>query len=129
MAQKLGYQTTTATTAVDALHVLGKTVHDVVMVEYDLPQILGFHLAAQIRSKHPGTRVIIMTSRCEAEITNQIGCLEIADGLLLKPFKLESMGNKIENILNFDLRKDHGQEFSRPYEKKLQPIHGTAFIR
>ena len=129
MAQNIGYRTTAVATAMEALHVLSKTFHDVVMTDYDLPWIDGCQLAAQIKAKHPGTRVIIMTDHCEAEITDRHGSIGIVDGLLLKPFNLESMRKKIENNIVFESRRDNGQEFSRLRQKKQQSIPGAAIVR
>lgn len=129
MARHLGCRTTAVATAKAALDVLSETFHDVVMTDYDLPWMDGCQLAARIKTDHPGTRVIIMTGHCEAEITDRPGSTGVADGLLLKPFNLGTMRKQIENNPTLESGRDHGQEFSRLRQRAGQPMPGAAFVR
>jgi len=129
MVRRLGYRTTAVASAAEALDVLGKTVHDVVMTDYDMPWLDGCQLAARIKTNHPGTRVIIMTGHCEAEITDRLGSRGVVDGLLLKPFNLDAMRMKIENNIAIESRRDHGQEFSHAHQRDRQPMPGAVFVR
>lgn len=96
MALRLGYHPTTAKDAVDALFFLTRTHYDLVITDYDMPSMNGFQLAQQIKKKYFKTRVIIMTGHCEQDIENSIFESGIVDGLLLKPFNLKIMREKIE---------------------------------
>jgi CheY-like chemotaxis protein len=95
MVQFIGYPTTAVPSAKDVLKVLDKNHHSLVIAEYDLPRMPANQLAKQIRTQHPGTRIVIMTGRCQAEIS---GRLEdgVVDGLLFKPFNMNLLREKIE---------------------------------
>jgi CheY-like chemotaxis protein len=98
MAAHLGYHPTTAEDGVDALYHLSRTHFDLVMTDYEMPFIDGYQLADQIKEKHFGTRVIIMTGHCERDVEDLLDGSGIVDGLLLKPFSLEAMKEKIELV-------------------------------
>ena len=99
MAAHLGYRPTIAEDGVDALYFLTREHYDLVITDYDMPFIDGYQLADQIKEKHFGTRVIIMTGRCEKEVEDLLDGSGIVDGLLLKPFNLKTMKEKIEKAL------------------------------
>jgi CheY-like chemotaxis protein len=98
MVIALGYQATTAPDAIDALYFLDKSHFNVVISDYDMPLMDGFQLASRIKKKHPTTRVIIMTGHSEEFIANILGGSDVVDGLLLKPFSLETMQAKVERV-------------------------------
>ena len=98
MAVCLGYQPTTAENGVDALYYLTRGHYDLVITDYEMPFIDGYQLADQIKEKHFGTKVIIMTGHCEKEVEDLLDGSGIVDGLLLKPFNLEAMREKIERV-------------------------------
>ena len=96
MAAGLGYRPTIAEDGVDALYYLTKAHYDLVITDYAMPFIDGYQLADQIKENHFGTRVIIMTGHCEKAVEDLLGGSGIVDGLLLKPFNLKTMKEKIE---------------------------------
>ena len=65
------------------------------ITDYDMPFMDGYQLADQIKEKHFGTRVIIMTGHCGQDVTDMLDGSGIVDGLLLKPFNLKTMKEKI----------------------------------
>lgn len=96
MAAQLGYRSTIAEDGVDALYYLTKGYYDLVITDYEMPFIDGYQLADQIKEKHFGTKVIIMTGHCEREVADLLDGSDIVDGLLLKPFSLKTLKEKIE---------------------------------
>lgn len=98
MASRLGYLPTEAADALDALFHLNQTHHDLVISDDDMPFMNGFQLADQIKRRHPMTKVIIMSGQCEAVIKDQMKSSAIVDGLLFKPFNLDTMKRTIEEI-------------------------------
>ena len=98
MAARLGYYPTTAEDGVDALYHLNRTHYDLVLTDYDMPFIDGYQLADQIKEKHFGTRVVIMTGSCEPEVLVMLDGSGIVDGVLVKPFNLDAMKEKIERV-------------------------------
>ena len=98
MVVRLGFRTTLAVDALDALYHLNQAFHDLVITDYDMPFMDGIQLADQIKRRHHMTKVIIMSGHHEAVIQERIGGLTIVDGLLFKPFNLNTMREKIEEI-------------------------------
>jgi CheY-like chemotaxis protein len=98
MAARLGYHPTTAEDGVDALYYLTRTHFDLVLTDYDMPFIDGYQLADQIKEKHFDTRVVIMTGSCEPDVLDMLDGSGIVDGVLLKPFSLEAMKEKIQRV-------------------------------
>ena len=105
MAARLGYQPTVAEDGVDALYHLTRTHYDLVLTDYDMPFIDGYQLADQIKEKHFGTRVIVMTGTCEPDVLDMLDGSGIVDGLLLKPFNLKTLKEKIELVVNPHFKK------------------------
>ena len=101
MVVHLGYRSTATVDALDALFHLNKTRHDLVITDYEMPFMDGFQLADQIKRRHTMTKVIIMSGQCEAMLHDRmIGSVSV-DGLLLKPFNLITMREKIEAVRGF----------------------------
>lgn len=98
MAARLGYHPTTAEDGVDALYYLTRIHYDLVLTDYDMPFIDGYQLADQIKEKHFDTRVVIMTGSCEPDVLDMLDGSGIVDGVLLKPFNLEAMKEKIQLV-------------------------------
>ena len=105
MVAGLGYHPTIAEDGVDALYYLTKEHYDLVITDYDMPFIDGYQPADQIKEKHFGTRVIIMTGHCEREVADLLDGSGIVDGLLFKPFNLETLKEKIEMAIQPGLGK------------------------
>ena len=98
MVVRLGYRSTAVGDALDALYHLNQTFHDLVITDYDMPFMNGIQLADQIKRRHCMTKVIIMSGQCEAVIQERISGLTNVDGLLFKPFNLNIMREKIEEV-------------------------------
>lgn len=98
MAVRLGYHPTAAEDGVDALYHLTRTHYELVLTDYDMPFIDGYQLADQIKEKHFGTRVIVMTGSCDPDILDMLEGSGIVDGVLLKPFNLNAMKETIQRV-------------------------------
>lgn len=101
MVVQLGYRSTATVDALDALFHLNKTHHDLVITDYGMPFMDGFQLADQIKRRHCMTKVIIMSGQCEAMLHDRMVGSVSVDGLLLKPFNLITMREKIEAARGF----------------------------
>lgn len=99
MIASLGYTPDSAGDAMDAFYYLNKTHYDLVLTDYHMPSMNGYQLADQIKRRNAGTKVIIMTGHFEKAIINVLLASDTVDGLLLKPFNLATLKEKIE-ILN-----------------------------
>lgn len=98
MAASLGYRPTTAEDALDALNCLAEAHYNLVITDYRMPFIDGCQLADQIKKKYFRTKVIIMTGHYGKEFREAIDGSAVVDGLLFKPFNLNTMKATIEAV-------------------------------
>lgn len=99
MIELLGYNATTAEDAVDALYYLSKTLYKLVLADYDMPSMNGYQLANRIKRDYPGTKVVVMTAHRQKDLIDSLEASDVVDGLLLKPFDLNTLGQAIEMAL------------------------------
>ncbi len=62
-----GYQVDIANTGVQAFHILQRCTYSVALVDIDLPDLNGNHIAARIGDEYPGTAVIILTGNATVD--------------------------------------------------------------
>ncbi len=98
MVKRLGYHSSTAEDAMDALFNLAEAHYHLVITDYKMPFMDGYQLAVRIKSQYRGTRVIIMTGHCKEEVTNWLHGSGMADGFLFKPFDLKTLKAKIKAL-------------------------------
>ena len=98
MVACLGYACEVAGNAMDALFYLNRISYHLVLTDYNMPVVDGYQLADQIKKRNTGTEVIIMTGYCEDAIINMLNASDAVDGLLLKPFTLATLREKIEVV-------------------------------
>jgi CheY-like chemotaxis protein len=96
MASRLGYHATATADPVDALLRLADTPYDMVISDYAMPRMDGYQLADQIREKHFGTKIIIMTGHRDPDLIDMLKYSGIVDGLLFKPFTLDTLKEKLQ---------------------------------
>jgi CheY-like chemotaxis protein len=96
MVSRLGYHATTTADAADALLHLADTPYDLVISDYAMPRMDGYQLADQIREKHFGTKIIIMTGHRDPDLIDLLQHSGIVDGLLFKPFTLDTLKEKLQ---------------------------------
>jgi CheY-like chemotaxis protein len=96
MVTRLGYHATATADPVDALLCLADTRYDMVISDYAMPRMDGYQLADQIREKHFGTKIIIMTGHRDPDLIDLLQHSGIVDGLLFKPFTLDTLKEKLQ---------------------------------
>ena len=96
MTACLGYRTSTCQEAVDALSCLSKAYFKLVITDYDMPFMDGLELADEIKKKYFSTRVIMMSGHSPVTIKDLLAGTNVIDGLLFKPFNLQSLKESIE---------------------------------
>jgi CheY-like chemotaxis protein len=102
MVMRLGYHPTASEDAMDALSHLAATHFHLVLTDYKMPFMDGYQLADRVKAKYFGTRVIIMTGHCQEEVADMRDGSGVVDGLLLKPFNMQTLKAKIQT---FDYQK------------------------
>ena len=97
MVSCIGDQPTMAFNGADALDHLSCANYDLVITDYEMPIIDGGQLADQIKKLYIGTRIIMMTGHLEGDVEDLLGA-RVVDGLLLKPFSLKTLQEKIKMV-------------------------------
>jgi CheY-like chemotaxis protein len=95
MAECFGYVVRTAASGEAALRLLQNGNVDVVITDYKMPWMNGAQLAAEIRHRHPGLAVILMTGCYGQYLDEHKGGQDLFDGVLEKPFNLNALRKAI----------------------------------
>ena len=93
-----GYQVTHALDGKQALQLFKKEIYDLCLVDVMLPEIDGYTVAEEIRSRHSEIPIIFLTAKSLKE--DKIKGLKIgADDYITKPFSIEELILKIQIFL------------------------------
>ena len=97
---ELGYTAYDAIDAPSALALVDSGVHfDLLVSDVGLPGINGRQLADMVRMKRPGLKVLFITGYT-SQATTRSDFLETGMDMLLKPFTIDELAHKIEDMLN-----------------------------
>ena len=94
------YVCRTAETAEEAFTRLEADTYDLVLTDISMPGLSGLELLGHSRQKYPDTPVIIISGiadKAHAEGLIKIGAFDY----LLKPFRLETVGESVKKALNY----------------------------
>ncbi len=91
-----GYAVRLAADGEDALKLLAEEEFSAVITDIKMPGMDGITLARQIRKNYPGLPVVLITAYL-AGVDHKEGAA-VADGFLMKPFRIESITTLLENI-------------------------------
>ncbi len=92
----VGYTTTTALSANQAIHSLSKKVYDLVITDISMPEMDGFELLKKIRKVHAKLPVIFITGTTRQEYVGKAD----PEGFLAKPFRISNLEELIEKALS-----------------------------
>lgn len=101
MAMKsAGYDVTTSSSAVEALHQLETLEPDMILLDVMMPDMNGYALCREIR-KHPKTKKtpILMVTALRSQADNEDAHENGANGFLNKPVKQEDLLKKIQQFI------------------------------
>ena len=99
--KRIGYKVITATTAREAIEVVCHSgmQFDAVLLDLVLPDMEGAAIFPHVRKHHPQTKVIICSGYGQAGSTQEL--LDAgADGFLQKPFTLNQVSKKLNQVLD-----------------------------
>ena len=87
--ESVGYNVETVYTGLAALYKIARNSYDLVILDWNLPDMLGDEVAAKIEEDHGSTDIIFITgySSMKDEVMSQLGEKE----LLMKPIEPESL--------------------------------------
>jgi putative two-component system response regulator len=95
---RLGHDVITAGSAPEAVEQLTLHHFDLVLTDLRLPGPSGLDLLVEVRSRAPGTRMILMSAH--ADIATAAAAIDRGiDQLIIKPFELEDLRARIEGSL------------------------------
>ena len=93
-----GYVVHTASSAADALALLGATAVDLVVTDVRMPGLSGIDLIREVRMRHPGIELIVITGY--ATIEGAVEALQLgAWDYLAKPFTDEELFQAVRRVL------------------------------
>jgi len=92
---ELGYECFKATTGEDALERLLKDDYDLMLLDLKLPGISGIDILKEVKSNHPGTKVIVVTALKDVQTAVEAMKAGAID-YITKPFDLEEINTSIE---------------------------------
>jgi len=97
MLKQLGYEVRTAGEGAEALFHFHTSPCELVLTDYEMPAINGYQLGRKVKSRFPGSRVVIMTGLGRAAVAGLMND-ESIDGWLFKPFCLEELKTMLEQV-------------------------------
>ncbi|QVQ28106.1 PAS domain S-box protein [Achromobacter deleyi] len=96
---ELGMQVVTAANGEAGLELVRSTPGmNLLVTDVGLPGLNGRQLADAARAAHPGLRVLLMTGYAESAASDR-GFLESGIELIVKPFSLEVLGDRVKRML------------------------------
>ena len=104
MLETLGYQADSANCGTAALGCLDKYDYDLVLTDFDMPDMKGDALAFKIRERWPCTGVVIMTGGNNEEIETSIEN-GLAEHLILKPFSKRDLETAMSKAFRPDFNR------------------------
>ncbi|CAN5234969.1 response regulator [soil metagenome] len=95
---RLGHEVSTAGSVPDAIEQLMQAPFDLVLTDLRLPGPSGLDLLIEVRSRSPGTRMILMSANADLP-SAALGIERGIDQLVLKPFDLQELRGQVEDSL------------------------------
>ena len=97
MLNQMGLEVSAAENGAKGMDLFLKNRFDLVITDFDMPDMNGIDLAQKIKIKNPRTSVILMTGRQKAEIQATLAGNTV-DHTLFKPFSLVEFKDTIRKI-------------------------------
>ena len=88
--ERIGYKVKKTSNGKNALGFILSERFDLLVTDYDMPEMNGYQLAKTTKKESPRTSVLIMTGLDRSRIATELNS-GLADGWLFKPFGLSSV--------------------------------------
>jgi DNA-binding NtrC family response regulator len=98
LLRRRGHNTRSAESGARGLELLGENSSDLVITDLKMAHMDGIEVLRQIRSRHPGTEVMVITAFGSIEMAVEAMKLGAAD-FITKPFSSEEFGVKVDRLL------------------------------
>ncbi len=95
--EAMGHEVSHASDGVDALAQLDDGAPDLMVIDYAMPGMTGAQLAAEVRERRPGVKIIFVTGYADVEaVQGRLGGDQI---ILRKPYHFESLVKAVNDAL------------------------------
>lgn len=98
-----GYQVTTSPDGLEALNQIRRSKFDLILLDVNIPKVDGFAVLEKIREGAPTQPIIMISARIDKDDVTR-GLRLGADDYVRKPFSVEELVLRIENLLKRDGR-------------------------
>jgi two-component system copper resistance phosphate regulon response regulator CusR len=95
----MGYDVTLAGNGLEAASLFLTGSYDLVMTDFQMPLMNGWELSRIVKEQSPSTPVIVITGLCDDKLWEKLNT-NCVDAIILKPFKLEEIGQTVRRLLN-----------------------------
>ncbi len=116
-----GYQTTTAGDGYTALQALMSNNIDLIILDWQLPDMEGTQLLKEIRKINPKLPIVIMTGMASSDTAEAVIKLG-ARYFLLKPFDPKFIVSLVHDVLRKDRFNRQGNEIFKDVQARYTPI-------
>jgi DNA-binding response OmpR family regulator len=111
MIEALGHKADKARNCDHAVSKFAANGHNLVLTDLDMPYMDGYALAVKIKKAFRDAKIVIMTGRCQAEVSDMMTTGTV-DAWLFKPFGLEELYKVLDALNSPDdgASADHKEE-------------------
>lgn len=114
--KETGYEVEGAGSGMDALELLGKAKFDIVVMDIQMPGMSGIETLSEIRAKHIGVEVIMLTGH--GDVSSAVEGMRLgAYDYLMKPYEYEYLVVKIQEA--FKVKKERDERLRKAEERAL----------
>jgi PAS domain S-box-containing protein len=94
-----GHKVSEASNAEEGLRLADKQDFDVVFTDLAMPGIDGIAAATRIKSRHPSTKVVLMSGYGVEKVQELAGDTRLIDAAISKPFRLAELQRVLGNVM------------------------------
>ena len=116
-----GFRVFTALSANDGLLLISNHSPELVLLDYMMPEMDGLTALQQIKSRYPGTYVVMFTGKGSEEIAVEL-MKNGASEYILKPFNNRNLIERLENVLRIREIELHNGELQLEHDRLLNEI-------
>jgi DNA-binding NtrC family response regulator len=114
--KETGYEVAEAASGLDALETLAEGAIDVVVLDIQMPGMSGLETLSEIRARHIGTEVIMLTGH--GDVSSAVEGMRLgAYDYLMKPCEYEYLVVKIQEA--FKVKKERDERLRKAEERSL----------
>lgn len=95
-----GYDVTTTSDTAKGQELINNNRYDIGILDFKMSGYNGIELLKKVKGKNPATKVVMVTGRPFIEkLIQEENVAHLVDGLISKPFKIDNLLEKIEDLM------------------------------